>query len=42
MTDFLHIGSMSRLSETLIYRDIVDPTLRSLCVVIKIQPLRGY
>ena len=41
MTDFLHIYLMSRLSEMLICRDIVGPTLRSLCGVIKIQPLRG-
>ena len=49
MTDFYHIGTMSRLYETLRNRDIVDPTLRSLCGVvgradstpIEIQPLRG-
>ena len=49
MTDFYHIGTMSRLYETLRNRDIVDPTLRSLYGVvgradgtpIEIQPLRG-
>ena len=41
MTDFCHIESMSRLSETLRRKVMADPTLRSLCGVIKIQPLRG-
>ena len=35
MTDFLHIGSMLSLYETLVCRASVAPTLRSLCGVIK-------
>ncbi len=42
MTDFRHIDSMSRLSETLRCKDIVDFTLRSVCGGIEIQPLRVF
>ena len=37
MTDFYHIGTMSRLYETLRNRDIVDPT-RIPCVGLSAEP----
>ena len=41
MTDFCQHVPMSRLFETQNSRGFIDPTLRSLCGVIEIQPLRG-
>ena len=39
MTDFCQYVPMSRLFETQNSRGFIDPTLRSLCGVIEIQPL---
>ena len=41
MTNFCQHVPMSRLFETQNSRGFIDPTLRSVCGVIEIQPLRG-